>query len=455
MESDIIRDLGDGLVLRRSRPSDVDALPELNGTVFRPREATGPNPFMATWTRDLLTLPHPNVKPEDFLLVEEKETGRVISSLVQIPQTWTYAGIPFGVGRPEMVSTLPEYRNRGLVRALFQAFHNWSAEQGHHAQAITGIAYFYRQFGYEMTITLGGGRGGPKTGAPKLKEGESEAFGFRSATLSDIPFLSELYDGVVKRSLVACQRDEAHWRHELIGRSRESATRGEITIVETAAGEPVGLLMTDAFFHGTTFRLHGYELRPGVSYAAVTPSVLRYLVRTGEECFARNAELYLWRGKARQDIEFTTIAFDMGAEHPAYQLVQQAMPKVDKPYAWYIRVPDVAAFLRLVAPALEARLAQSALAGHTGEVKLNFYRTGLQLTFERGKLASVEDWKPGPDEWGTPSFPDLTFLQLLFGYRTLEELEHAFPDVGAGDDTSRALLGVLFPKRSSDVWPVA
>jgi hypothetical protein len=33
-----------------------------------------------------------------------------------ISQIWAYEGIPFGVGRPELVGTLPEYRNRGLVR---------------------------------------------------------------------------------------------------------------------------------------------------------------------------------------------------------------------------------------------------------------------------------------------------------------------------------------------------
>ncbi len=455
MEGEIIRDLGDGLVLRRSRPSDEDALAELNGTIFRSREATGLNPFMAQWTRDLMTTKHPTVKPEDFLLVEETATGRVISSLVMIPQTWTYAGLPFGVGRVEMVSTLPDYRNRGLVRALFHAFHDWSAAQGHLAQAITGIAYFYRQFGYEYTITLGGSRAGPKTSAPKLKEGESEPYAFRLATVDDVPLLAELYGNLVKRSLVACPRDEAYWRYELTGRNRRSATREEYRIVEAAGGEPVGFLSTDHYFHGTTFRAGGYELRPGVSYAAVTPSVLRYLVKMGEVAFARDPEMYAWTGRAGQDVQFTSIRLNLGAEHPAYQLVQQAMPTYSKPYAWYIRVPDVGAFLRRIAPILERRVADSALAGHTGELKLSFYRSGVKLAFEKGTVQAVEPWKPGPDEWGTPSFPGHTFLQLLFGYRTLEELEYAFPDAGAGDDTARCLLGVLFPKQASDVWPVA
>ena len=455
MEGEIIRELGGGFLLRRSRPSDEGALAELNGTVFRPREAAGLNPFMARWTRDLIALPHPSVKPEDFLLVEERASGKVVSSLVAIPQTWTYAGIPFGVGRPEMVSTLPEYRNRGLVRALFQAFHDWSAERGHLAQAITGIGNFYRQFGYEYTITLGGSRSGPRTSAPKLKEGESEPYVFRPATVDDIPLLAELYDNLASRSLVAVPRDEAFWRYELTGRTLGSATREEYTVVETAEGEPVGFVTTGTYFHGTTFRASGFELRPGVSYAAVTPSVLRYLVRAGEEHFARDVERYRWAAKAQQGVEFTTIRLDLGAEHPAYQFVQQAMPATRKPYAWYVRVPDIVAFLQRITPVLERRVADSALARHSGELPLNFYRSGVRITFEKGTVRMVETWKPGPDEWGKPSFPGHTFLQLLFGYRTLEELEHAFPDCGASDDTARALLGILFPKLPSDIWPVA
>jgi hypothetical protein len=51
-------------------------------------------------------------------------------------------------------------------------------------------------------------------------------------------------------------------------------------------------------------------------------------------------------------------------------------------------------------------------------------------------------------------FPDLTFLQLLFGFRALEELEPAFPDCVVRTNEARALLDALFPKTPSDVWAV-
>ena len=45
-------------------------------------------------------------------------------------------------------------------------------------------------------------------------------------------------------------------------------------------------------------------------------------------------------------------------------------------------------------------------------------------------------------------------LQLLFGFRTLDELEATFPDCIVRTPDARVLLAALFPKLPSDVWPV-
>jgi dihydrofolate reductase len=51
----------------------------------------------------------------------------------------------------------------------------------------------------------------------------------------------------------------------------------------------------------------------------------------------------------------------------------------------------------------------------------------------------------------TAAFPDLTFLQLIFGYRTYEQLEQSYPDCTYKDDEVRVLLSTLFPKKASSV----
>jgi hypothetical protein len=43
-------------------------------------------------------------------------------------------------------------------------------------------------------------------------------------------------------------------------------------------------------------------------------------------------------------------------------------------------------------------------------------------------------------------------LQLLFGYRSLAELEHAFADCQVDSEEKSVLLNSLFPKRPSAIW---
>jgi hypothetical protein len=95
------------------------------------------------------------------------------------------------------------------------------------------------------------------------------------------------------------------------------------------------------------------------------------------------------------------------------------------------------------------------VAGYTGEVKLSFYRSGLRLAFHHGSLQAVEAWTPTPDERGSAAFPGLTFLQLVFGYRTLEDLRYAFADCWVEHDATHTVLEALFPRQDSDVWPIA
>jgi hypothetical protein len=102
---------------------------------------------------------------------------------------------------------------------------------------------------------------------------------------------------------------------------------------------------------------------------------------------------------------------------------------------------------------LEERLAQSLAAGHSGELRLNFYTSGVRLVFERGRITSIEPMKVGSGIETDASFPDLTFHHLLFGHRSFDELRHAFIDCFADNNTARVLLNVLFPKKLSDVHP--
>jgi hypothetical protein len=429
--------------MRRSTTEDAERLADFHALVQVDPGQAPPNMNIHAWMMDLMDGSHPTFDPGDFLLVEDTATGEIASSTCLISQVWTYGGVPIKVGQPELVSTREEYRRRGLVREQFRVLHEWSAARGELMQAITGIPWYYRQFGYEMALPMGGSRLGFTPQVPRLPVGVEDPYRLRPATQADIPLMVQVHVRESGRNLVAAPRDAAFWRYELDGRRPKSLLRNELRVIETAAGAPVGVMAHKPELWGPGLVCSFYELLPGVSWAAVTPSVVRYLARTGEEYAMRDGGAW------------GAFSFNLGTQHPAYDAIADRLPRQRRPYAWYVRVPDLASFVRLIAPALEARLVGTTVDGHTGDLTLNFYRSGLRLKFEQGRLNAVEEWRNTQVEDGSASFPELTFLHLLFGRMSLEELEEAFVDCMARTDEARALLNSLFPKRVSNVWPVA
>lgn len=445
-QPEILRQLGDNLVLRRSTSADAEALAEFNSVIHGEADEEGfRDNYVAAWTRDLLTRPHPTFAPDDFTIVEDTRTGKIVSSLNLISQTWTYSGIPFKVGRPELVGTDPAYRHKGIVRAQFEEIHRWSAERGELVQGITGIPYYYRLFGYEMAMNLSGGRVCFLPQIPELPKDKSEPYHIRPAIETDLPFIAETERLGSQRGRIACLRDMDQWKNELSGKSPDNVNRFELCIIENLESTPVGYLAHTPFRWGGSMALNFYELKPGMNWAAVTPTIMRYIRQAGES-----------RKPYRGEKPLESISIWLGESHPAYEVVDSRLSRPRTPYAWYIRVPDLPAFMRVIAPALEKRLAASSLAGYTGELKISFYRDGLLLGFENGSLKKIEPYRPFPQgHSGQAAFPGLTFLQLVFGYRSLEEIDYAFADCFTETDEVASLLNTIFPRQPSDIWPIS
>jgi len=440
----LLRDLGDGLVLRRATRADAEALAAFNCEIHCGPGSNDPPESVSAWVKDLASGDHPTFRPGDFTIVEDTKTGEIVSSMCLISQAWAYEEVKFGVGVPELVGTKPEYRRRGLVRAQFEVVHEWSARRKQMLQAIMGIPNFYRQFDYEMALEHHGGRSGSRADVPKLGKGGKEPFRVRRATEGDLPFIARVYRQSMKRYLVWSPRSATVWRYDLDGRRREATERRELRVIESASGDRVGFLTHDRQLWGGALGAGAYELKPGVSWLAVTPSVVRYLAATGEKYAARSKK------------ESGSFGFWLGSEHPAYEVMPWRLPRKRDPYAFYIRVADVPGFLRHIAPVLERRLAESIAVGHTGALKLSFYRDGVRMAFRKGRLVEVGAWTPGqPGEAESASFPGLSFLHLLFGHRSLEELESSYADCYGNGDEAKVLLKVLFPKKASSVWTLS
>lgn len=427
------RPITDTLLLRTvESEADVQKIVDLCNIVHS--ETDQPDPRIGAWVAAMLAPGnHPTLTRDDYFLVEDTTSGQIVSSLNLIPQTWTYEGIPFGVGRPELVGTLKEYRRRGLIREQFKAVHQRCKELGLPVQGITGIPYYYRQFGYEYALDLGGGDCIALSSIPDAPA--SSLFELREWQPSDLPRLEALYALSIRRKLIACHRPPEHWHYRFAGQGPESIEKMWLYVM-TRATEIIGYLVIPLECIPACMRVS--ELALDAPYPEVIPWLLSRL----------RDEIPVHFPDA--DPPIRNIYFNLGSCHPIRPFLKSYRPAHRASYAWYVRVPDLAAFIRQIAPALEGRIARGPLAGLNRSLTLDFYTGGLRLDFEAGRLSQADNLPRGVEK-ADGSFPPLVFLQLLFGYRSLSQICRCFPDAMIGPD-AHPILDALFPRRPS--WVV-
>lgn len=434
-------DLGGGLLLRRATAADGEALAVFSSRMHSDDGPDKPDQGVYFLLKEIMDGKHPMLKPDDFTVVEETGSGRIVSCMCLISQVWKYAGIPFKVGRPELVATELDYRNRGLVRRQFEVIHEWSRERGEIVQGITGIPVYYRQFGYEMALDLDGSRTLYEANLPKLNEGDLEKFNLRAAEERDLPFLMTTYNANLDRSMITCERDAAMWRFELFGREQLSCDRSGIYVVEDASGKPTGMIASFAQAGKSKLVVRRIDLLPEIDRYLAMKVISHRLWQIGKEEAAKAGN------------PFSALQFSLGRAHLVYDLLGDALMRPREPYAWYMRVTDIIAFLNQLRPVLNKRFGESEFAGFSGRITLMLEHLGLEMTFEGGKLLPITTH---PDlNWGDADalFPGQTFLQLLFGYRSLADLMHAFVDIET-KEPARHLLNVLFPVQPSNIWMI-
>jgi hypothetical protein len=456
-------DLGNGLFRRWSTAADEAKIGACLATVFRGKPDEPPNQTMINRMAVLFNPGQPLMGPGDYAVVEDTSRAErpIVACACLWRHCWSYGGIPFGLGRPEYVATLPEYRNRGLIRAVFEMLHARSAARGDLVQAITGIPYYYRQFGYEYALDLGGGRTIPVAAIPVRKGEEPELCHLRPALESDVREIKTLYDHQAASSLVWTEMTEERWRYYITVWDLPAVQRqapGEfgperrLFMIVDGADKVCGVVGLATSRRKGTAYIGGLVMAPNVNWQAAMPSLLRAFVQAAADI--PDADLANLAGATPEPVR--ELVFNLDRFHPAIDIWGDRLASTrDPPYAWYVRVADLPRFLHHIAPVLERRLAGSLLAGYTGELKLDFYRGGLRLQFEKGKMIEAAPWRVPPygdEEQG--GCPPLVFLQLLFGRRSLAELRDSYPDVWTTAEAA-LLVDTLFPKQPSSVWSLS
>lgn len=334
---------------------------------------------------------------------------RVVSTATLLDETLHLAGVPIPAGQVELVATDTPYEGRGLVRALMDWAHDRSREQGHLAQVMIGIPYFYRQFGYEYVQPMPRWRRLARTPAAIAQ------VDVRRAVADDLPWLYELQEQAQQGVDVRMPHSQSCWGWLL----RHDAT--ELWVAERD-GVLVGMSRTLPPQEGAALA----ELAVSDDQAALA---------------------LLGHAQARHD---EPLAVQHRANTPV--AVTELLATEDEPAEWYYaRVERPAALLSHLGPILAARLVAAGMAERDHDVLLSTWRRHLRFRIGAAGVELLAEGGPeqAPVSKGGSGVPPDAVASLLLGAHGAAGLEARLPDCLLG--RQRALLTALFPPLTADL----
>lgn len=415
----MMRDLGDGLILRCAEESDVERLIEHAKAVFEPTDV----PFLHRLIRF-----HRGFRYSDSFVVANKSSNQIVSFLCLKRCVCVLQGVKLQAGQMEMVGTLADHRHRGLIRALNAAFEDRVTEYGLDLLVIAGIPYFYRTFGYEYAVPLGGNLAVPAEAIPALKKGEKEPAHIERVTEQTFPVYLECRQK--RNSYLDLYREvnPEEYQYYSAGKLGEACALEHYLVKQ--GNRPVGSFNLTVAWGNLEIRELWLE---DVNHL---PSVLRFA-----KMVAQKRELPLH------------------VEPPSREALVPYLERISgstftKPYCWYTRIPSIKKFLETITPALEARIANSEFRGLTDTLRLSCYREGFTIAFRDGRISEIKAVPRQELKDMHVAVPPLVVNQLLLGYRSFPELAQIYPDVLA-NALKVPIVTVLFPKLRTNLSPEA
>ncbi|KAG2181798.1 hypothetical protein INT44_008613 [Umbelopsis vinacea] len=451
------KDLSDGLLLRWATPDDLQKVPDLVVEVFSTPDTKVES--LGERYRKIMVGEGGLMTSDDCLVVVDtkKDGDPVIACTSYWQEMQTYEGIPFNAGRPAWVGVrnAPEYRGKRIMNHIMDALHARSKEDGTMVQVIHGINWYYRQFGYEYGVDYGKRSKVWLSSIPQLDKGSVERLKYRRATIDDIPTMLEFDKAHGHGGAVHVPLSEVWIKGQIEDMQRQDTDKAHVVgkyvlIFEDESDNVVGFCVVTGFGDERDRTLIGiYQIgfASHIDISTVLFSAMRNVV-TFAKCEVDEERFQ----------QLTSLGWHVSRWHPVVEAIPSHLRTFAKlPYedpSYYYRVPDLSTFIKHILPALNLRLKSSLThKNFTGSVKVSMYTPrypGFELHIENGVIVNTLPYVKR-DQLEDPTvayFPPLVFLQVLFGRKSIGELEDIFPDVEMEENTEK-LLSVIFPKKIS------
>ncbi len=389
--------LADGVILRSAVPKDFDAICELLTDRGESADAVDFG----------LIVNHPGVGWAGVGVVEVG--GEVVATATLLNETIRVGTATLAIGQIELVACAELHEHRGYVRALMKWCHALSYTEGHVAQVMIGIPYFYRRFGYHYAI--------PMHPYATLRNDATPAgnpdITVRPATDTDIAGIAALHENMQERFDIAMPHQPECWQW-LIDRdgSTTYVAQRRGTVVASARWTPPEdqtILVSEV--------------------AAIDTEALRALfgpLRDSADC----------------EIKVHS--------RPHVDGLADLLGPNDRADWYYVRIEDPTALFAALRPELERRLSESEYSEADQLVELSFWESQLSFPIANSRIGPIETGGPRQVivSQGGSGLPPDALAHLVFGCGAAG-LEARFADCYLGDQ--RSLMEALFPAQQADV----
>ncbi|MFJ6783217.1 GNAT family N-acetyltransferase [Streptomyces yangpuensis] len=396
----------DGLVLRQAGPADLDQIGALLSERGEPDDAVDHR----------LVVTDPDAGLAACAVVVDGD--RVVSTATLLDEEVCIGGVRLPAGQVELVATEAEYEGRGLVRALMRWAHERSAARGHLVQAMIGIPYFYRLFGYEYAIDIPQALNVNALPLPLTPLPGGGNATLRAARPSDIPAMAALQASAQSGFDVTMPHSAACWRWLLEHESSNLVVlEQDGTVIATARTTPPGeeMLLAEA------------AARDGAAAREL-------LSRVGALAAGEELQVVHRAGTVTGD------AWQQFLDHEPRRSAEQ----------YYIRVPDAAALLDRLRPLFWQRLVSAGIDRTGRDIVISTFGAHHRIPVLADGLGEVVTGgaMQSPGAVGGAGVAPDQLAPLLFGPHGFEGLTRIRPDVYAADEE---LFQALFPRLTADV----
>jgi predicted N-acetyltransferase YhbS len=367
----------------------------------------------------------PRMEQKYWFIAEEKKTAKIVSAFALIPWTWEMEGIKLRVAEMGIVGTQEKHRGQGLMRILNKEFDETLDTEKFDLAVIQGIPGFYHRFGYYYSLPLENHINMPLHLIPE--EQEKNKYSFHLASVEDTPYLLQQDQIYREHFSISTFRDKANWKY-LLTDSLKTEYGSEYWIMEHRDNPKFYCRIPK---HGFGSGLILSEISDTITYEA-----LGHLLFFCKKLANERNKPYI-RLNLHQDSRASKMAVSMGAEQ-------------GKTYAWQIKIPNIIRLLKKTKPVLEKRLDASSFKNFSGTLRLNFFKTKVDLLWVEGSLENV---LLGEGECkDTFSINADLFPTLCLGHRTWREIKYIRPDISPSSGKSMLLIEILFPPRKSWIY---